>query len=181
MRRKKPGIHIKIKLLCVTMAGMMLGAGMFGAMNTHPAVERAVANKSWESVEKVIRSKVGAGYDEVGQCTGFVYWCIKKAYGIDMGKNSAVSVLEDRLISAGVTRVAEGRTGNITSEMKPGDIIIFVRGTTRSHCAILGEDGKIYHAINSGVDGSQTLSSWMKLPKAARNCDRYIVYRGLIS
>lgn len=179
MRKKNLGMHTRIKLLFIIMIGMILGAGMFEAMNTHAAAERAVANKSWESVEKVIRSKVGAGYDEVGQCTGFVYWCIKNAYRIDMGKNSAVSVLEDRLISAGVTKVAEGRTGNITSEMKPGDIIIFIRGTTRSHCAILGEDGKIYHAINSGVDGSQTLASWMKLPKAARNCDRYIVYRGL--
>lgn len=171
----------KYKLMCLILTGMMLGAGLFGAMNADAATEKAVANKSWESVEKVMKTKLGAGYEEVGQCTGFVYWCIKNAYGVDMGTNSVVSTLENKLISAGITKVAEGTTGKITSEMKPGDIIIFVNGSTRSHCAILGEGGKIYHATEAGVEGSQTLASWMKLPTADKNCDRYIVYRGLIS
>lgn len=161
------------------LAGIMLGAGLAGIMNIDNETENAVAGKSWTAVENIIKTKIGADYYSVGQCTGFVYWCLKNAYGVDMGTNSAVSMLENNLISAGISKVAEGRTGRITSEMKPGDIIIFVKGRTQSHCAILGEGGRLYHATTTGVDASHTLSSWMSLPMADRNCDRYIVYRGL--
>lgn len=169
------------KIVCIMLAGMMLGAGLFSAINANAATEKAVANKSWESVEKVIETKLGAGYDEVGMCTGFLYWALKNAYGVDWGTNSKVKDLEQKLINAGVTKVEEGSSGKVTSNMKPGDIVIFIDGTDRTHCAILGEGGRLYHAVRDGVKGSHTLSLWMTLPKADKNCDSYIIYRGLIS
>ncbi len=169
------------KAICIMIAGMMIGAGLFGAINANAATEKAIANKSWESVERVLETKLGAGYNEVGMCTGFVYWALKNAYGVDWGENSKVKDLEQKLIDRGITKVAEGSSGKITSSMKPGDIVIFVDGTERSHCAILGEGGRLYHAVLDGVKGSHTLSVWMGLPKADKNCDSYIIYRGLIS
>ena len=168
-------------IICIMLAGMLMGGCLFGAINANAATERAVANTSWDSVERVIETKLGAGYNEVGMCTGFVYWALKHAYGVDWGENSKVKDLEQKLINAGITKVEEGTSGKVTSNMKPGDIVIFADGSERSHCAILGEGGRLYHAVLDGVKGSQTLSLWMGLPKADKNCDRYIIYRGLIS
>ena len=146
------------------------------------ATEKAVSNKSWDSVEKVIRTKLGTGYNDIGMCTGYLYWCLKNAYGVDWGDNSVVSTLEEKLTDKGITKVAEGTDGRITSAMKPGDIVIFLQGSTGMHCAILGEKGNLYHARSSvGVSDSPTLAQWMALPDASKNCDRYKVYRGLVS
>lgn len=168
-------------IICLVAAGMMAGAGLFGAVRSNAAEEKAVANKTWESVERTIKTKVGEGYEEVGLCTGFLYWCLKNAYGVDWGSNSKVWQLENKLKAAGITKVAEGSDGKITSAMKPGDIIIFIDGSQRSHCAVLGEGGKLYHAVRGGVKDSHTLSGWMKMPYSEKGCDKYVVYRGLIS
>ena len=181
---RKKGKHKERRfsgIICIMLAGMLMGGCLFGAINANAATERAVANKSWDSVERVIETKLGAGYNEVGMCTGFVYWALKHAYGVDWGENSKVKDLEQKLINAGITKVEEGTSGKVTSNMKPGDIVIFADGSERSHCAILGEGGRLYHAVLDGVKGSHTLSLWMGLPKADKNCDRYIIYRGLIS
>lgn len=181
--RKKGNCRERIfsGIICIMLAGMLMGGCLFGAINANAATERAVANTSWDSVERVIETKLGAGYNEVGMCTGFVYWALKHAYGVDWGENSKVKDLEQKLINAGITKVEEGTSGKVTSNMKPGDIVIFADGSERSHCAILGEGGRLYHAVLDGVKGSHTLSLWMGLPKADKNCDRYIIYRGLIS
>lgn len=173
----------RLSMAIIVIAGLMTGGCLFGIVKeVDAASETAVANKTWSSVEKVIDRKLGESYSSVGQCTGYLYWCLKNAYGVDLGTNSVVRGLEGKLKDAGVTQVASGTSGTITSSMKPGDIIIFVDGTTPVHCAILGEGGKIYHATTSGgVINSMTLSQWMKLPDSAKNCDKYRVYRGLQS
>lgn len=181
---RKKGKHKERRfsgIICIMLAGMLMGGCLFGAINANAATERAVANKSWDSVERVIETKLGAGYNEVGMCTGFVYWALKHAYGVDWGENSKVKDLEQKLINAGITKVEEGTSGKVTSNMKPGDIVIFLEGADRSHCAILGEGGRLYHAVRDGVKGTHTLSLWMALPKSEKNCDSYIIYRGLIS
>lgn len=183
MRRIKSRAGKKMKVvICVVSIGMIIGGCLFGAVNSAAAEEKAVANKSWNEVQSVIETKLGTGYEAVGQCTGYLYWCLKNAYGVDMGTNSVVKTLENKLITAGATKVGEGVSGEITSDMKAGDIVIFYNGSTAVHCAILGNGGTIYHATTSaGVTKSYTLKRWMALPDSKKNCDRYIVYRGLIS
>ena len=171
----------KLPVICMVVAGMVAGAALFGAVKSDAAEEKAIANKTWDEVEKVIKTKLGEGYEEVGLCTGFLYWCLDNAYGVDWGTNSTVAQLEKKMINAGVTKVAEGKNGGSEAGMKPGDIVIFLDGSTRTHCAILGDEGRLYHATSSGVNESYTLERWMKLPDSAKNCDKYIVYRGLIS
>lgn len=164
---------------------LLIGAAVpqgFHAEKVYAASEVAVANKTWDEVEKVLKTKLGTGYNEVGLCTGFLYWALKNAYGVDWGDNSPVSGLEDKLQDKGMTKVAEGSSGSITGSMKPGDIIIFLEGGSGSHCAILGEGGKMYHATTSnGVTHGPTLSEWMSYPPADKNCDSYRIYRGLNS
>lgn len=182
MRKKGNKWNIRYRnVICLVVAGMLIGGGLFGAVKSSAAEEKALANKSWDSVESVIRTKLGESYNEAGMCTGFLYWCLKNAYGVDWGDNSKVWQLENKLKAAGITKVAEGKDGKVTADMKPGDIIIFIDGTQRSHCAILGEGGKLYHAVRRGVLYEHTLSGWMKMPYSEKGCDSYVVYRGLIS
>ena len=161
---------------------LMIAALLPVSYESEAATEKAVSNRSWESVEKVISTRLGTGYNDIGMCTGYLYWCLKNAYGVDWGDNSVVNTLEKKLIDKGITKVAEGTDGKLTSAMKPGDIVIFLQGSTGMHCAILGENGKLYHARSSvGVSDSPTLAKWMALPDSSKNCDRYRIYRGLIS
>lgn len=172
------------KGLIVALIAVMLAAlaAAPAAYEAEASTEKAVSEKSWDSVEAVIKKKLGTGYDDIGMCTGYLYWCLKNAYGVDWGDNSTVAGLEDKLIDKGITKVAEGTDGRITAAMKPGDIVIFLQGGYRVHCAILGEGGKLYHARSStGVSYSPTLSQWMALPDSAKNCNNYRVYRGLTS
>ena len=171
-----------IWLLCfVLFAGIAVPQG-FHAEKAYAASEKAVATKTWDEVERVLKTKLGTGYHEVGLCTGFLYWALKYAYGVDWGDNSPVTELEEKLVEKGITKVAEGSSGTITSAMKPGDIIIFREGGKGTHCAILGDGGKLYHAsTSSGVVYRPTLSEWMAYPDASKNCDSYCIYRGLNS
>lgn len=146
------------------------------------ASETAISNQPWAVVKPVLEQKIGTGYQAAGKCTGYVYWCLKNGYGVDWGENSPVEGLEEKLINAGITKIAEGTSGTVTSDMKPGDIIIFSMGSDRTHCAILGEGGILYHARSSvGVVAAPTLREWMSWPDEDKNCDRYVVYRGLQS
>ena len=172
------------RILAVFMTAIMLGCGIFtGASQSeqvYAADEKAVAAKSWSSVEPILKQKLGVSYSGIGQCTGFVYWALENAYGVNWGDNSTVDGLEDKLKDRGITKVAEGTSGTITSSMKPGDIIIFLENGSGTHCAILGEGGKMYHATTSaGVKYGPTLSEWMDYPDSDKNCDSYRVYRGL--
>lgn len=155
---------------------------VFNAVKADAASETALSNRSWSDVKSVIQQKIGTGYQEAGRCTGYVYWCLANAYGVDWGQNSPVEGLEEKLINAGITKVAEGTSGTVTSSMKPGDIVIFKDGSDGTHCAILGEGGVLYHARSSvGVVAAPTLQEWMSWPDADKNCDRYTIYRGLQS
>lgn len=172
------------RILAVFMTAIMLGCGIFtGASQSeqvYAADEKAVAAKSWSSVEPILKQKLGVSYSSIGRCTGFVYWALENAYGVNWGDNSTVDGLEDKLKDRGITKVAEGANGTITSSMKPGDIIIFLENGSGTHCAILGEGGKMYHATtSSGVKYGPTLSEWMDYPDADKNCDSYRIYRGL--
>ena len=172
------------KKVVVFMTAIMLCCGMFTGIvqpeSVYAADEKAIAAKDWDDVEPIIKKKLGVGYNEIGLCTGFVYWALDNAYGVDMGTNSVVSDLEAKLKNRGITKVAEGTKGTITSAMKPGDIIIFLLNGSGTHCAILGESGKMYHATTSGgVQYGPKLSEWMDYPTADKNCDSYRVYRGL--
>ncbi len=179
MKRSK-----SIKPLAAVMLAALLAAciAMPLTYESNAAEEKAISDRAWETVEPIIKQKLKTGYDEIGMCTGYLYWCLKNAYGVDWGTNSTVDVLEEKLIEKGITRVAEGTRGDVTADMNPGDIVIFVQGSYRMHCAILGEGGKLYHARSSvGVSDTPTLAQWMAMPDAAKNCDRYRVYRGLTS
>lgn len=177
MRKKKGKKGIAIFMAAIMLAGCMFSA--LPAAEVHAASETAVANKTWDEVEAVLKTKLGTGYETIGKCTGFLYWALDNAYGKDWGDNSTVSGLEDKLQEKGITKVAEGSSGSIPSNMKPGDIIIFLENGSGSHCAILGEGGKMYHASTSdGVKYGPTLSEWMAYPDAAKNCDSYRIYRG---
>lgn len=160
--------------------GIIIPAGFKEEVSA--ATEIAITDIPWDEVEKVIKEKMGQGYNEVGLCTGFVYWCLKNAYGVDWGDNSTVSGLEDKLKDKDISLVASGKQGEVTSNMKPGDIVIFLEAGGGSHCAILGEGGKLYHATtSSGVTYSPTLSEWMSYPPEDKNCDEYRIYRGISS
>lgn len=174
-KRKK----VICKYRCIAIIGIIVGGIIFCVVEGTDTEENAVAEKTWEQIEHVIDEELGKGYYEVGQCTGFLYWCLDNAYGVEWGKNSYVCELEEKIRNEGISEVAEGTSGEVTSEMKPGDILIFERGKEKTHCAILGEAGEIYHAINSGVTNAMTLSQWMALPVNERNCKTYTVYRGL--
>lgn len=172
------------RILAVFMTAVMLGCGIFTGIlqidKAYAAEENSIAAKNWSDVEPVLEKKLGVGYNEIGLCTGFVYWALDNAYEVNWGDNSTVDGLEDKLKDKGITKVAEGTIGTITSSMKPGDIIIFLLNGSGSHCAILGEGGKMYHATRSGgVQHGPTLSEWMDYPDADKNCDSYRVYRGL--
>ena len=166
------------------MTAVMLGCCIFTGTpqieEAYAVDEKAVAAKNWSAVEPILKQKLGVSYSGIGLCTGFVYWALNNAYGVDWGDNSTVDGLEKKLKDRGITKVAEGTSGNITASMKPGDIVIFLLNGSGTHCAILGEGGKLYHATTSdGVKYGPTLSEWMDYPDADKNCDSYKVYRGL--
>lgn len=172
------------RILAAFMTAVMLGCCIFTGTSqieeAYAADEKAVAAKNWSAVEPILKQKLGVSYSGIGFCTGFVYWALNNAYGVDWGDNSTVDGLEDKLKNRGITKVAEGTSGNVTSSMKPGDIVIFLLNGSGTHCAILGEGGKLYHATTSeGVKYGPTLSEWMDYPDADKNCDSYRVYRGL--
>ena len=180
--RQRINKHIWIVIACAVALISVLAPYIFHAVRADAASETAISNRSWTDVKSVIQQKIGTGYQEAGKCTGYVYWCLANAYGVDWGTNSPVEGLEAKLINAGITKVAEGTSGTIASNMKPGDIVIFSEGSDGTHCAILGEGGVLYHARSSvGVVAAPTLSEWMSWPDADKNCDRYRVYRGLQS
>ncbi len=176
MKRKK---LFAFMLSFMLLAGAVVTQGI-NVENVYAASDTAVANKAWGEVEPILKTKLGTSYQAAGRCTGFVYWALKNAYGVDWGDNSPVEGLEKKLVDAGITKVAEGTSGGVSSNMKPGDIVIFSDGSDGTHCAILGEGGILYHARSSvGVVSSPTLQEWMSWPDADKNCDRYRVYRGL--
>lgn len=179
--KKKTGKRMLTTALALIMAfGIIIPTGFREESNA--ATEKAITDIPWDKVEAVIKKKVGEGYNEVGLCTGFVYWCLKNAYGVDWGDNSVVSDLEAKLKNNNITLVASGTKGSATPEMKPGDIVIFLENGGGTHCAILGEGGKLYHATSSrGVVYSPTLSEWMSYPPEDKNCDQYRIYRGIQS
>ncbi len=179
--KKRTGKRIFAAVLAFIMAfGIIISAGL--REEASAATEKAITSTPWDEVEKVIQQKVGQGYNEVGLCTGFVYWCLKNAYGVDWGDNSVVSDLEAKLKNNDISLVASGTKGDVTSAMKPGDIVIFLENGGGTHCAILGEGGKLYHATSSrGVIYSPTLSEWMSYPPEDKNCDQYRIYRGIQS
>lgn len=178
-RRKKVIMRIIIVTAVIVAAAAIISSG---TAVSEAATEKAVSQREWASVEKTIKTKLGTGYTEAGLCTGYLYWCLKNAYGVNWGNNSTVDGLEKKLVDHGITKVSEGTKGNITEAMKPGDIVIFLEGNSGTHCAILGDGGKLYHARSSaGVSYGPALKSWMELPDRAKNCDRYRVYRGLAS
>lgn len=183
IRRRDKKHSLRGSLAIAGFMGFMAGMGIamfFGDGKAGNADETALCSRSWETVEPVIRRKLGEGYEETGMCTGFVYWCLNHAYGVDWGSNSRVRELEDKIVAAGISRVEKGRSGAITEDMTPGDIVIFADRAARTHCAILGEEGMLYHAdCSTGVREGPTLREWMELPHKDRNCDRYIIYRGI--
>lgn len=179
MKTKRGKRGISVLMAAIILAGCIF-AGLLGVPNAYAASDRAVANKAWGEVEPILKTKLGTSYAAAGRCTGFVYWALKNAYGVDWGDNSPVEGLEKKLADAGITKVAEGTSGGVSPNMKPGDIVIFSDGSDGTHCAILGEGGILYHARSSvGVVSSPTLQEWMSWPDADKNCDRYRVYRGL--
>ncbi len=180
-RKRRNGRSYNKKDFFLIMAAMAAGAAIFILINTGDGQANGITDRCWEDIKPVITSRIGEDYREVGKCTGYLYWCLSEAYGVDWGTNSYVDELEDKLQNAGISKVTDGRDGKITSNMRPGDIVIFLDGRKRTHCAILGEQGLLYHAISSGVTNEFTLHRWMALPYSSRNCDRYIVYRGIMS
>lgn len=181
-KRKHARKHMWVAIVCAIALISVFAPYIFHAVRADAASETAISNRSWDDVKSVIQQKIGTGYQEAGRCTGYVYWCLANAYGVDWGTNSPVEGLEAKLVNAGITKVAEGTSGMIESNMKPGDIVIFSEGSDGTHCAILGEGGVLYHARSSvGVVCSPTLKEWMSWPDADKNCDRYRVYRGLQS
>ena len=166
-------------MISIVFIGHITGISLYYIVKQNDQSEIALSERTWKSVEKTINLKINEGYEHVGKCTGFVYWCLRNAYGVDWGSNSYVMELDKKLREAEISVVEKGSDGEITDEMKPGDIIIFKKGSVGSHCAILGEDGYMYHATFGGVTKDDTLSEWMQLPIHARNCDRYTIYRGL--
>lgn len=179
MKTKRGKRNISVLLAIVILTGCIF-TGLSGVSKVYAASDTAVANKAWSEIEPILKTKIGTSYADAGRCTGFVYWALKNAYGVDWGDNSPVEGLEEKLIGAGITKVAEGTSGSISSNMKPGDIVIFSDGSDGTHCAILGEEGSLYHARSSvGVVSSPTLQEWMSWSDADKNCDRYRVYRGL--
>ena len=174
--------RITAYMLCfMLLAGIIAPQGIY-TEGVHAASEKAVASKEWNDVEDKLKTKLGTGYNEAGLCTGFLYWALKNAYGVDWGDNSYVIDLYNKLVDKGISKVAEGTSGKITSDMKPGDIVIFFLGDSGIHCAILGEGGKLYHATTSGgVQYSPTLSEWMSYAGDDKTSDSYVVFRGLNS
>ena len=178
-RRAKKRTAVKIIIITIILAAAAAGISV-AVSESEAATEKAVSDRTWSDVESVIKKKLGEGYSEAGLCTGYLYWCLKNAYGVDWGSNSTVGNLEKKLTDHGITKVAEGTDGKITSNMRPGDIVIFLNGGSGTHCAVLGDGGKLYHARSSaGVSCGPTLEKWMDLPDRSKNCDSYRVYRGL--
>ena len=75
------------RILAVFMTAVMLGCGIFtGTLQiekAYAADEKAVAAKSWSTVEPILKQKLGVSYSGIGLCTGFVYWALDNAYGVN--------------------------------------------------------------------------------------------------
>lgn len=160
---------------------VMLIATLIPQMSYAATSDGALTSKDWSLIKPGMEThRAGMGYEAAGLCTGYVTSAINANYGVDIGGNTTVDNLENRLKDRGVKCVESGRTsGSVSSNMNPGDILIFKYGSSGTHCGILGENGYMYHNSSSAGVQKLKLSEWMSYPDAGKNCDRYNVYKGV--
>ena len=157
------------------MLAILLVFGLFipSQTETVSAAENALSKKSWNSaMTAVLKSKDGAGYNEMGLCTGFVCWAIQQAelYDVsDFPDNGYVSDVETWLINKGVTKVSR-------ADAKAGDIVFF----GDAHVAILGEDDKLHHNTTSAgvVSAQHTIEWWLEY--GGNKTGEVNIYRGFL-
>lgn len=170
----------KNKVLAWILTAFLLTGIITPSVQKTEAAETALSTKSWSEIQSVITDPPSKDYYGMGQCTGYVYWCIKEAYGRNWGTNSTVSGLKAKLDDAGITRIGSTSGTSLPSGVKAGDIVLFYdSGGTYWHCGIIGSGGKVYHNSSSYGYVVDTFSEIMSWPPESKPFSAATFYRGL--
>ncbi|NLF46822.1 MAG: hypothetical protein GX578_00725, partial [Clostridiales bacterium] len=140
--------NISMKKISRIIIAFTLTAGLIFAMAPEATYAASISKKSVSQVGKLIKvakSKRGCPYSAGSRgpnrfdCTGFVYYCMKK---------SGVKIRSGRLAPYKSSKYNVGRS---IKKAKKGDILLYYRGGSIGHAAIYIGGGKVIHATTRGV------------------------------
>ena len=140
--------NISMKKISRIIIAFILTAGLIFAMAPEATYAASISKKSVSQVGKLIKvakSKRGCRYSAGSRgpnrfdCTGFVYYCMRK---------SGIKIRKGRLAPYKSSKYNVGRS---IKKAKKGDILLYYRGGRIGHAAIYIGGGKVIHATTRGV------------------------------
>jgi len=140
--------NISMKKISRIIIAFTLTAGLIFTMAPEATYAASISKKSVSHVGKLIKvakSKRGCRYSAGARgpnrfdCTGFVYYCMKK---------SGIKIRKGRLAPYKSSKYNVGRS---IKKAKKGDILLYYRGGRIGHAAIYIGGGKVIHATSRGV------------------------------
>ncbi len=140
--------NISMKKISRIIIAFILTAGLIFAMAPEATYAASISKKSVSQVGKLIKvakSKRGCRYSAGSRgpnrfdCTGFVYYCMRK---------SGIKIRSGRLAPYKSSKYNVGRS---IKKAKKGDILLYYRGGSIGHAAIYIGGGKVIHATTRGV------------------------------
>lgn len=123
------------------------------------SVESVGGGKYRQKIIQVAKSKKGSKYvfgskgPDTFDCSGFIYWCFKKATGKTIGGDSRSQPGTLRALKhtkKGV-RIKELSKNTSTKKLQKGDIVYFSSGGTNCHVEFYWGNGKTYGAHNEST------------------------------
>lgn len=143
----------KVKVLFMkktskSILAFILALGLIFAMMPETVSAASITSKSVSKSSKVIKiakKKIGCRYRSGARgpryfdCTGFVYYCMRK---------SGVKVKSGRLAPY---KSSKYNVGKSIKKAQKGDILLYYRGGRVGHAAIYMGKGKVIHATSHGV------------------------------
>ncbi len=144
-------------------------------------VAKGLSRKGKNSYTQLSKRVYVGGYPNEGDtvkgfsdCSSFVRWCYKKVCGVDIGSNTAVQIVNKKLIEV---CGAKGAQPAAPEKLLPGDLLYY-KGTNKSRPFMVGHvemyigGGKLLgHGSGTGPK-EKSMKSY--------NISRYVVGRGLI-
>ena len=140
--------NISMKKISRIIIAFTLTVGLIFAMAPEATYAASISKKSVSQVGKLIKvakSKRGCRYSAGSRgpnrfdCTGFVYYCMRK---------SGIKIRKGRLAPYKSSKYNVGRS---IKKAKKGDILLYYRGGRIGHAAIYIGGGKVIHATTRGV------------------------------
>lgn len=140
--------NISMKKISRIIIAFTLTVGLIFAMAPEATYAASISKKSVSQVGKLIKvakSKRGCRYSAGSRgpnrfdCTGFVYYCMRK---------SGIKIRKGRLAPYKSSKYNVGRS---IKKAKKGDILLYYRGGRIGHAAIYIGGGKVIHATSRGV------------------------------